>query len=344
MGVVYLARNKLMGRAEVLKVVSGHLLERSNVLERFLREIRNVGQLHHPNIVTAYSVMRVGDRIVLAMEYVEGHDLARVVDERGRLPVAHACQFVYQAALGLQHAHERGMVHRDIKPGNLILARQGNRATVKILDFGLAKATQEAPLEGGLTREGQMLGTPDYIAPEQSLDAQKADIRADIYSLGCTLYFLLTGGPPFDAHSLYEILQAHHSREAQPLNLVRPDIPAELAALVGKMMAKAPGHRFQTPAEVAQALRPFVQAASGGDRHSASDDRPGSDETRAGESAAVDGRARAGGGSVAVTIPGAGHGRRPVLGVDCSGWRGRATDRTGPRREVAGGRRGPQRS
>ncbi len=259
MGVVYLARNRLMGRPEVLKVVSGHLLDRGIVRERFLREIRNAAQLHHPNIVTAYSAVRAGDRIVLAMEYVEGENLADLVRRRGPLSVAHASHFTYQAALGLQHAHERGMVHRDIKPGNLMLARQGSRATVKILDFGLARATQEAPIDGGLTREGQMLGTPDYIAPEQSLDAKKADIRADIYSLGCTLYFLLTGKPPFDAHSLYEILQAHHSRDATPLNLACPDVPTELAVLVAKMMAKEPGHRFQTPGEVAQALRPFFR-------------------------------------------------------------------------------------
>jgi hypothetical protein len=259
MGVVYLARNRLMGRKEVLKVISGNLMDRSIVRERFLREIRNAAQLHHPNIVTAYSAVRAGDRIVLAMEHVEGDDLAKLVKRQGPLPVAHAANFAYQAALGLQHAHERGMVHRDIKPSNLMLARQGKRATVKILDFGLAKATQEAPVEGGLTREGQMLGTPDYVAPEQSLDAQKADIRADIYSLGCTLYYLLTGGPPFEANSLYEILQAHHSRDAQPLNLARPEVPAELAALVAKMMAKDPAHRFQTPGEVARALKPFFK-------------------------------------------------------------------------------------
>ncbi len=259
MGVVYLARNTLMGRNEVLKVVSGNLLDRSIVRERFLREIRNAAQLHHPNIVTAYSAVRAGDQIVLAMEYVEGHDLAELVKASGPLSVAHAANFAYQAALGLQHAHEHGMVHRDIKPSNLILARSGKRATVKILDFGLAKATQEAPIDGGLTREGQMLGTPDYIAPEQSLDAQKADIRADIYSLGCTLYCLLNGGPPFAGASLYEILQAHHSRDALPLNLARPDVPAELAALVARMMAKAPEHRFQTPGQVAQALKPFFK-------------------------------------------------------------------------------------
>jgi serine/threonine protein kinase len=264
MGVVHLAYNKLMGRKEVLKVVSGNLLDRSMVRERFLREIRSAAQLHHPNIVTAYSAMRAGDRIILAMEYIEGYDLAELVKAQGPLAVAHACNFAYQAAQGLQYAHERGMVHRDIKPGNLMLIRQGKRAVIKILDFGLAKATQESPVDGGLTREGQMLGTPDYIAPEQSLDAQKADIRADIYSLGCTLYYLLTGAPPFAAKSLYEILQGHHSRDALPLNLARPEVPAELADLVAKMMAKAPEHRFQTPGDVARALRPFFRPEEAG--------------------------------------------------------------------------------
>ncbi len=151
------------------------------------------------------------------------------------------------------------MVHRDIKPSNLIVAREGKRAVVKILDFGLAKATLEGPVDGGLTHEGQMLGTPDYIAPEQISDARRADIRADIYSLGCTLYYLLSGRPPFQGTSLYDILQAHHSMDATPLNLARPEVPVELAALVGKMMAKEPERRFQEPKEVAQALKPFFQ-------------------------------------------------------------------------------------
>ena len=197
MGVVYLAQNKLMGRKEVLKVVSSHLINRRGVLDRFLGEIRNAARLHHPNIVTAYSALRLGESLVLAMEYVEGLDLAKLVKASGPLPVANACNYVHQAALGLQHAHEHGMVHRDIKPSNLMLARQGNRAVIKVLDFGLAKVQSEGPADGGLTHEGQMLGTPDYIAPEQIGDARRADIRADIYSLGCTLYYLLTGGPPF---------------------------------------------------------------------------------------------------------------------------------------------------
>jgi hypothetical protein len=260
MGVVYLARNRLMGRDEVLKVMSREIIEKPGVLDRFLREIRAVARLQHPNIVAAYSAFRLGESIVLAMEYVNGYDLSRLLKAKGSLSVAHAANIAYQAALGLQHAHEQGMVHRDIKPGNLMLCRQGDRAIVKILDFGLAKATKEQPLDQTLTQAGQMLGTPDYVAPEQTLDAQKADIRADIYSLGCTLYSLLKGGPPFSGSSLFEVLQAHHSIEAQPLHLLRPDVSLELSRVAARMMAKEPDARFQTPAEVAAALVPFFKA------------------------------------------------------------------------------------
>ena len=133
------------------------------------------------------------------MEYVDGLDLSKLVKAKGPLPVSNACNYVHQAALGLQHASELGMVHRDIKPSNLMLARQGSRAVIKVLDFGLAKVKSEGAVDGGLTHDGQMLGTPDYVAPEQISDARRADIRADIYSLGCTFYYLLTGGPPFQA-------------------------------------------------------------------------------------------------------------------------------------------------
>jgi serine/threonine protein kinase len=259
MGVVYLAQNTLMGRTEVLKVVSGHLVNRRGVLDRFVGEIRNAAKLHHPNIVAAYTAIRLGESLVLAMEYVEGLDLSRMVKAKGPLPVANACSYVHHAALGLQHAHEHGMVHRDIKPSNLMLTKQGKLAVVKVLDFGLAKVQSEGAVDGGLTHEGQMLGTPDYIAPEQISDARHADIRADIYSLGCTLYYLLTGKPPFQGTSLYDILQAHHSMDATPLNLVRPEVPTEVAAIVAKMMAKEPERRFQEPKEVAQALKPFFK-------------------------------------------------------------------------------------
>jgi serine/threonine protein kinase len=264
MGVVYLAHNRLMGRDEVLKVMGRHIMERPGVLDRFLREIRAVARLRHPNIVSAYSAFRLGESLVFAMEYVQGLDLSKTVKAKGPLPVGHACNFVHQAALGLQHAHEEGLVHRDIKPHNLMLSRKGERPVVKVLDFGLAKVVREEKVDGGLTSEGQALGTPDFIAPEQILDAPSADIRADIYSLGGTLYYLLTARPPFQAKTLYDIYQAHISRDADPLNLIRPEVPAELAALVAKMMAKNPARRFQTPGEVAEALEPFFKSSDAG--------------------------------------------------------------------------------
>jgi len=277
MGVVYLAHNQLMGRDEVLKVMGRHIIERPGVMDRFLREIRAVAQLRHPNIVAAYTAFRSGESLIFAMEYVEGLDLAKMVKARGPMPVGHACYYVQQAALGLQHAHERRMVHRDIKPGNLMLSRNGDRAVIKVLDFGLAKASLEnkvveLSMDDGeqarrtgadLTLAGQMLGTPDFIAPEQIDDAQSADIRADIYSLGCTLYYLLSGGPPFQGQTLYDILQAQHSMDARLLNFVRSEVPAELAALVAKMIAKDPERRFQTPDEVAKALPPFFKKRGG---------------------------------------------------------------------------------
>jgi serine/threonine protein kinase len=259
MGVVYLAKNKLMDRFEVLKVVNKVLLDHPGAVERFLREIRSAAKLSHANVVGAYSAVQHGELLAFAMEYVEGQDLASLVKSQGPLSIPHACFYVQQAAWGLQHAFEKGMVHRDIKPQNLILAREGKKHIVKVLDFGLAKATREKSDDTGLTGEGKMLGTPDYIAPEQTLDAAKADIRADIYSLGCTLYYLLSGHPPFSAASLGAVLLAHQMQEAKPLNLVRPEVPEELAAVVRRMMAKSPAKRYQTPLEVVQALAPFVK-------------------------------------------------------------------------------------
>jgi serine/threonine protein kinase len=260
MGVVYLARNRRMDRLEALKVVKPALLERDGALERFEREMRAAARLSHTNIVTAYSSPPLEGLLAFAMEYVEGIDLHQIVGTRGVLPVSNACYYVYQAAQGLQHAHDRKMVHRDIKPNNLMLTRDGKKQVIKILDFGLAKATSENPIDSGLTGEGQMLGTPSYMAPEQIVSATSADIRADIYSLGCTLYYLLTGGPPFKRKaSLFEILEAHRSQVAVPVDEIRPDVPVELAGIVARMLHKDPAQRYQQPVEVAQALAPFFQ-------------------------------------------------------------------------------------
>jgi len=260
MGIVYLVRNRRMDRLEGLKVVNESLLKRKGALDRFEREMRSAARLNHTNIVTAYSSPPLEGLLAFAMEYVDGIDLHQLVQARGPLPVANASYYIYQAAQGLQHAHDRKMVHRDIKPNNLMLTRDGKKQIIKILDFGLAKATSENPIDVGLTGEGQMLGTPRYMSPEQISNASKADIRADIYSLGCTLYHLLTGAPPFKHRdTLYEILAAHHTETARPLNEIRPEVPAEMAAIVAKMMAKDPANRYQEPSEVAAAMAPFFR-------------------------------------------------------------------------------------
>lgn len=260
MGVVYLVRNRRMDRLECLKVVKAEFLKRSGARERFEREMRSAARVNHPHIVTAYSAPHLEGLLAFAMEYVDGIDLARFVAAHGPLPVSNACYYIHQAARALQYAHEKSLVHRDIKPGNLMLARDGNRDVIKILDFGLAKATSESPVDGALTEPGQMLGTPHYMAPEQIKDAGKADVRADIYSLGCTLYYLLTGAGPFqNKATLYELLHAQQFELSRPLNEVRTDVPAELAGVVAKMMAKDPLHRYQDPGAAAQAIAPFFQ-------------------------------------------------------------------------------------
>jgi hypothetical protein len=238
-----------------------------------LREIRAVARLRHPNIVSAYSAFRCGDDLVFAMEYVAGLNLAQVVKAKGAIAVRQACFCIHQAALGLQYAHEEGVVHRDIKPANLMLSHHKDRPLIKLLDFGLSKAASEQNAsEVGiglaldahdfgehLTCTGDMLGTPDFIAPEQIADSQQADIRADIYSLGCTLYYLLTGRAPFPDLSLRDVLKAHRSQHARPLDQLRADVPTDLAAIVARLMAKEPARRFQTPGEVAEALVPFFK-------------------------------------------------------------------------------------
>jgi hypothetical protein len=257
MGAVYLARNKLMDRLEVLKVINQDLLGRPGAAGRFLQEIRAAARLQHPNVVTAYTASRLGGLLVLAMEYVDGVDLAELVRKQGPLPVAHACHFARQVALALQHAHERGLVHRDIKPQNLILGRKNE---VKVLDFGLAKVAREEGNDAGLTGANVMMGTPAYVAPEQAADARRADIRADLYSLGCTLYFLLTGRPPFLAERPMDVVLAHIQARPEPVDRLRPVVPVALAAVVARLLAKDPADRYQTPADVANALTAFIKS------------------------------------------------------------------------------------
>jgi hypothetical protein len=271
MGAVYKAEHRRMERQVALKVINAALMNRPDMVERFHREVKAAAKLTHPNIVTAYDADQAGAVHFLVMEFVEGISLAQRLHQQGRLPVIDACAYVQQAAAGLQHAFEQGMVHRDIKPHNLMLTPRGQ---VKILDFGLARFAREAvggetafaaeaanpqTAPRGLTEVGMLMGTADFIAPEQASDPRRADIRADIYSLGCTLYYLLAGRAPFADGSATDKVLAHAQRSPVSLSKLRGDVPPELARVVDKMMAKDPARRYQTPAQVAEALAPFAQ-------------------------------------------------------------------------------------
>jgi tRNA A-37 threonylcarbamoyl transferase component Bud32 len=251
MGIVYKAEHRVMKRPVALKVINKKRTTSEAAVERFRREVQAAAKLNHPNIVRAFDADQAGDLHFLAMEFIEGTSLARVVEQRRPLPVHEAVDYARQTALGLQHAFECGMVHRDIKPQNLLLTPQSQ---VKILDFGLAGFTESTEGAGAITQVGQVLGTPDFIAPEQSRDSHTADIRADIYSLGCCLYFMLAGHPPFTGSSALEKIMAHLERQPAPLQDIRKDVPDVLVQILAKMMAKEPSQRFQTPAEVTEAL------------------------------------------------------------------------------------------
>jgi serine/threonine protein kinase len=266
MGTLYKALHTRLKRVVALKVLPpGHMNDPAAVA-RFQREMEAVGRLNHPQIVRATDAGEVDGTHFLVMELIDGPTLAQLVQACGPLPVAEACELVRQAALGLQHAHEHGLVHRDVKPSNLILTRasggsQPPDAVVKVLDLGLALLKQEHPGQAELTATGQVMGTFDYMAPEQCGDTHAVDIRADVYGLGCTLYFLLAGQAPFSGpgHSnRLAKMVAHAQAPVPPIQDRRGDAPAALATVLARMLAKAPADRFATPAEVAAALAPFT--------------------------------------------------------------------------------------
>jgi len=258
MGAVYKAVQTRLGRVVALKVMATKLVSDEQAVSRFRREIEAVAALDHPNVVAAFDADQTEGTHFLVMEYVEGESLAALLKREHRLPIATACDYIRQAALGLAHAHERGMAHRDIKPANLLLTRTSDgQPLVKILDMGLARFTVERGEETELTSTGQVMGTPDYIAPEQARSTKRADIRSDIYSLGCTLFRCLTGHLPFDGESVMEKLMARAMGDAPPLRQRLPEAPAALEAVVAKMLARDPAARYQTPADVAAALEPF---------------------------------------------------------------------------------------
>lgn len=281
MGAVYKARDTKLDRLVAIKVMSAQCLRDADAVARFEREARALARLSHPNIIQAFDSGTDGDRHFLVMEFVEGVTLLQVLRERGALSPAVAADFLHQAALGLEHAHGKGLIHRDIKPGNLLVGgllpsapvtsemtvdyRQsfaGALPVLKILDLGLARFLQDQLGDSQLTQEGMGVGTPDYMAPEQFRDSLHADARTDIYGLGCTLYHLIAGQVPFPGSSYSEKAAAHARKEPIPLEERCPEIPAGLAYVVSRMMAKHPDERFTSAGEVAEALAPFVAAHS----------------------------------------------------------------------------------
>ncbi len=255
MGAVYLCEHMLMRRLVALKVLPTDKLDDQSNLERFYREARAVAALDHPNIVRAYDIDLYEKLHFLVMEYVDGHSLQEIVAryalERKLFDPVRAAHYIAQAAVGMQHAHELGMVHRDIKPGNLLLDRSG---VVKVLDMGLARFFNKP--QDSVTEKYDdkcVLGTADYLAPEQA-ETNKVDVRADIYSLGGTLYFMLTGQTPYPDGTIAAKLVAHRLREPQSVEELRPDVPAGILAVLRKMMAKRAEDRYQQPVDVAEAL------------------------------------------------------------------------------------------
>jgi serine/threonine protein kinase len=269
MGRVFKAEHTTMRRVVALKVLAAHLTRTERARQLFQREVRAAARLVHPHIVTAFDANQADDRCYLVLEYIDGPNLAALVRDQGSLSVGQACEFARQAALGLEHAHALGMVHRDVKPSNLLVqppvgGTLAQGAVVKVTDFGLARLGEEA--DGPADDDSMppmgnvVMGTPDYLSPEQGRDLNAADIRSDLYSLGCTLYYLLTGEVPFPGGTPLEKLTRHATIDPEPVEQLRPVVPPGVANLVRRLMAKRPEDRPQTPSELAEALEPFAES------------------------------------------------------------------------------------
>jgi hypothetical protein len=273
MGAVFRARDIKLDRHVAVKLLPQDSAPDPDAVARFRREARALARLTHPGIIHAYDSGEDNGRPFLVMELVEGRSLAAVLRDQGHLAPTRAADCAYQAALALHYAHQSGLVHRDVKPSNLLLSADGR---VRLLDLGLARFLQDQIGEAALTRTGSGLGTPDYAPPEQFRDARRADARSDVYALGCTLYHLIAGRVPFPGSSFSEKVEAHESKEPTPLEELCPEVPTGLALAVRKMMAKRPADRFQSMADVAEALMPHVAGSSASFpqiRHTATWDR-----------------------------------------------------------------------
>ena len=278
MSSVYLAEHVNMQRRVAIKVLPTNRVHDSSYLARFYREARAAAALDHPNIVHAYDIDNQGDTHYLVMEFVQGQDLQQMVKGQGALPYDTAADYIRQAADGLGHAHKVGLIHRDVKPANLLVDLNG---VVKVLDLGLARFSDDKQASLTIAHDENVLGTADYLAPEQAINSHTVDIRADIYSLGCTLYFALTGHPPFPDGTLAQRLMKHQTEEPASIAKERRDVPPELAAICRRMMAKSREKRYQTATDVSQALSLWLANRSGANQRLAVAKRSASKATPA---------------------------------------------------------------
>ena len=259
MGAVYLGKHKDLRRHAAMKVLLAGKSAQPGAVERFLREAQAAAALDHPNIVGIFDIIHKAPSYWLIMEHVDGCTLDAAVQRSGTLPVGRVCDYAVQTTAGLKHASEKGFVHRDIKPANLMVSKTG---VVKILDMGLARAGASDIGTTDRLDRGAILGTADYISPEQAVRSQSVDVRADLYSLGATMFTLLTGRPPFAGNTAQKLIQ-HQRTPAPRITDVDPTLPPGLADVVAKLLAKNPNDRFQRPADLAAALSPWLPSQSG---------------------------------------------------------------------------------
>jgi serine/threonine protein kinase len=263
MGTVYKASDEKLGRIVALKVLDSSMAENANTLERFRREARHAARLSHKNIVTLYEYDQIGDFHILALEYVDGIDLYDYIERKGQLAPEESRRILVQAVKALDHAYQQGITHRDIKPSNFLLTRDHDRMRVKLTDMGLARTANDE--EFRVTRAGSTVGTIDYLAPEQARNSADADIRSDIYSLGCTLYHMLAGRPPFSEGGLGERLLKHLQEDPPDVRQFNPRVSDEMWALMCRMMAKRPEERYQTPTQLLRDLKALPPQSSDGE-------------------------------------------------------------------------------